>query len=95
MYRTLAPPGRWLKLSPLPATTLTQSLMIEISQKGVSPDFITLLPVVVTTEKGSIAGQLVARGAITQARIALPAPLKAVEFNPLNAVLCDLKVTKL
>ena len=72
-----------------------QALMIEISQKGVSPDFITLLPVVVTTEKGSIAGQLVARGAITQARIALPAPLKAVEFNPLNAVLCDLKVTKL
>lgn len=72
-----------------------QGLEFEITQKDVSPGFITWLPVVVTTEKGSIEGKLVATGATTKARIALPAPLKAVEFNPLNAVLCDLKVTKL
>jgi aminopeptidase N len=72
-----------------------QALMIEISQKGVSPDFITLLPVVVTTEKGSFSGLLTVTGRTAQARVPLPAPLKAVEFNPLNAVLCDLKVTKL
>jgi hypothetical protein len=71
------------------------ALNVEISQKGVSPDFVTWMPVVVTTEKGSISGKLLARGATTPAKIPLPAPLKTVEFNPLNAVLCDLKVTKL
>lgn len=76
-------------------TGTEQALMIEISQKEVSPDFTTLLPVVVTTEKGSVTGQLVVRGATAKAKIPLPAPLKTVEFNPLNAVLCELKVTKL
>jgi aminopeptidase N len=76
-------------------TGADQALNIEITQKDVSPEFITWLPVIVTTEKGNIEGRLVATGATTKAKIALPAPFKAVEFNPLNAVLCDLKVTKL
>jgi len=72
-----------------------QVLNIEVTQKDVSPEFITWLPVVVVTEKGIIGGKLMATGATTQAKIPLPAPLKTVEFNPLKAVLCDLKVTKL
>jgi hypothetical protein len=72
-----------------------QALNIEIAQKGVSPDSITWMPVVVTTEKATTFGNLVVTGATAQGKIPLPAPLKSVEFNPLNAVLCDLKVTKL
>jgi hypothetical protein len=72
-----------------------QALNIEIAQKGVSPDFMTRMPVIVTTEKGSMFGLLAVTGPTGRAKVPLPAPLKSVEFNPLNAVLCELKVTKL
>jgi hypothetical protein len=72
-----------------------QVLNVEVTQKDVSPQFITWLPVVVVTEKGTIGGKLIVKGATAQAKIPLPAPLKTVEFNPLKAVLCELKVTKL
>ena len=66
-----------------------------ISQRGVSKSFVSLIPVRMTLGKGSGVARLVAQGESTPFSVQLPAAPDNIEFNPLQAWLCDLEVKKL
>ena len=65
-----------------------------ITQRGVSKDFWTIMPMVATfgDKRGSL--RIAALGESTPFSVQLPAEPDSIEFNPLQAILCDLAVRK-
>jgi aminopeptidase N len=66
-----------------------------ISQRGVSKDFVSVVPVRVALGKGSGTVRLAVQGESSTFSIQVPAVPSSFEFNPLQAWLCDLEVKKL
>jgi len=66
-----------------------------ISQRGVSNDFVTIMPVRVLFGKSGGVGRIVVQGESAPIKLQLPSMPDSLEFNPLQAVLCDLEVKKM
>jgi aminopeptidase N len=81
-YRTVAEGG-------------TGSLDVDVQMTGVPSDFHVQTPVLVQFEKGAVSGKINLTGSAMRQAVKPPAAPKSVEFNPLEAVLCELDVHKL
>lgn len=66
-----------------------------VSQAGVSQDFVSVIPVRMLFGKGGGTARIVVQGPSEPFKIQLPAAPTDIEFNPLQAWLCDLEVKKL
>jgi aminopeptidase N len=95
--------NQWVYGSELPALTVQYSLTPNekgvlfhgvVAQRGVSKGFRTVLPVMIFAGKNAGSGRLTIEGESTPFSVQLNVPADRVEFNPLNAVLCDLEVKK-
>jgi hypothetical protein len=64
-------------------------------QRGVSPEFRVIMPVVLRFKAGGAVARISAAGAATPFQLQLRERPESVEFNPLDAVLCELEVKRL
>jgi aminopeptidase N len=97
--------NQWVYGTEIPSITVEYTLADQekgvvlkgtIRQSGVSPEYRSLVPFLLRfPNNGAVSGKLQARGATTNFSIALPVRPEGVEFNPLDAILCDLEVKKL
>jgi aminopeptidase N len=66
-----------------------------LRQRGVSPEFRVIMPVVFRFKAGGAVARITATGAATPSQFQLPERPESVEFNPLDAVLCELEVKRM